>query len=197
MIREQFKTAVLIFLVLTVITGIIYPVSVTVIAQLLFKKQANGSIIYQDGKAAGSSLIGQQFDDPAYLWGRPSATSPEAYNSAASSGSNMGPSNPALLDAIKARMERLRAADPGNIKPIPVDLVTSSASGLDPHISLAGAYYQVSRIAKKRNVPEGAVEEVINHNTEGRFLGLIGEPVVNVLKVNLDLDSLNGELAEP
>ena len=190
MIREQFKTAVLIFLVLTVITGIIYPVSVTAIAQLLFKKQANGSIIFHEGKAVGSSLIGQQFDDPAYLWGRPSATSPAAYNSASSSGSNLGPSNAVLLDTIKARVEKLRAADPGNMKPIPVDLVTSSASGLDPHISLAGAYYQVSRIAKKRNIPEKTVEKIINHNTEGRFLGLIGEPTVNVLKVNLDLDSL-------
>ena len=189
MIKEQIKPAILIFLVLTVITGIIYPIFVTGISKALFPKEVGGSLIYRDGKAVGSSLIGQPFDDPKYLWGRISATSPAQYNASSSSGSNIGPSNPALIDEVKGRIKALQAADPGNKAPIPVDLVTSSASGLDPHISLAAAYYQVSRISNHRVIAESAVKDIIHKNTTGRFLGLIGEPVVNVLKVNLDLDS--------
>ena len=189
MIKEQIKPAILIFLVLTVITGIIYPIFVTGISKALFPKEVGGSLIYRDGKAVGSSLIGQPFDDPKYLWGRISATSPAQYNASSSSGSNIGPSNPALIDEVKGRIKALQAADPGNKAPIPVDLVTSSGSGLDPHISLAAAYYQVSRISKHRGIAESAVKDIIHKNTTGRFLGLIGEPVVNVLKVNLDLDS--------
>lgn len=188
MFREYIKPALLSFLVLTIITGIIYPLLITGIAQALFPKQANGSLIYQNGKVVGSSLIGQAFDDPRYLWGRISATSPQ-YNASSSSGSNIGPSNPALIDEINGRIKALKAADPDNTNPIPVDLVTSSASGLDPHISLAAAYYQVPRIAKGRGISENVLKDIIHKNTAERFLGLIGEPVVNVLKVNLDLDS--------
>ena len=190
MIKEQVKPAILIFLVLTVITGIIYPFFVTGISKALFPKEVGGSLIYRDGKAIGSSLIGQPFDDPKYLWGRISATSLAQYNaSSSSSGSNIGPSNPTLVDEVKGRIKALQTADPGNKAPIPVDLVTSSGSGLDPHISLAAAYYQVSRISKCRGITESAVKDIIHKNTAGRFLGLIGEPVVNVLEVNLDLDS--------
>jgi potassium-transporting ATPase KdpC subunit len=190
MIREQLKIALFMLILLTVITGLAYPCLITGLAQLLFPHQANGSLILHDGKAAGSLLIGQSFDEPQYLWGRLSATSPVPYNAASSSGSNIGPSNVSLSDAAKARIEALRSADPKNTAPIPVDLVTSSGSGLDPHISLAGAYYQVSRIAKRRGVSENAVKAIIYRNTKGRLLGFIGEPVANVLKVNLDLDSL-------
>ena len=189
MIKEQIKPAILIFLVLTVITGIVYPFFVTGISKALFPKEAGGSLIYREGKAVGSSLIGQPFDDPKYLWGRISATSPAQYNASSSSGSNIGPSNPALIDEVKGRIKALQAADPGNKAPIPVDLVTSSGSGLDPHISLAASYYQISRIAKRRGIAENVVKDIMRKNTTGRFLGLIGEPVVNVLKVNLDLDS--------
>ena len=175
-------------MILTIITGVIYPLFITGIAQLFFRRQANGSLIYRDGKIAGSSLIGQPFDDPKYLWGRISAASPQ-YNASASSGSNIGPSNPALIDEISARIKALKATDPDNTNPLPVDLVTSSASGLDPHISLAAAYYQVSRISRARGIPEDAVNGIIRRNINGRFLGLLGEPVVNVLKVNFDLDS--------
>ena len=189
MIKEQIKPAILIFLVLTVITGIIYPFFVTGISKALFPKEVGGSLIYRDGKAVGSSLIGQPFDDPKYLWGRISATSLAQYNASSSSGSNIGPSNPTPVDEVKGRIKALQTADPGNKAPIPVDLVTSSGSGLDPHISLAAAYYQVSRISQHRGIAESAVKDIIHKNTTGRFLGLIGEPVVNVLKVNLDLDS--------
>jgi potassium-transporting ATPase KdpC subunit len=189
MFREQLKITILIFLILTVLTGIIYPLLVTGIGQVLFNHQANGSLIYHEGKIVGSSLIGQPFDDPKYLWGRLSATSPVAYNPAASSGSNLGPSNPALLGQLKNRIQILRANEPDNKKLIPVDLVTASASGLDPHISLAGAYYQVKRIAITRGIPENTVKDIILRHKKERFLGLIGEPTVNVLLVNLDLDS--------
>ena len=188
MFKEYIKPALLSFLALTIIAGVIYPFFITVIAQTLLSNQANGSLIYRNGKVVGSSLIGQAFDDPKYLWGRISATSP-MYNAAASSGSNIGPSNPALIDEINGRIKALKAVDPDNANPIPVDLVTSSASGLDPHISLAAADYQVPRISKHRGITESVVKEVIQKNTTGRFLGLIGEPVVNVLKVNLDLDA--------
>ena len=188
MFREYIRPALLSFVILTIITGVIYPLFITGIAQALLPNQANGSLIYQNGKVIGSVLIGQQFDDPKYLWGRISATSPQ-YNASSSSGSNIGPSNPALIDEINGRIKALKAADSNNTNPIPVDLVTSSASGLDPHISLAAAYYQIPRIAKDRGITESALKKIIHNNTTGRFLGLIGEPVVNVLKVNLDLDS--------
>ncbi len=188
MIKEQVKPAILIFIILTVITGIVYPLFVTGVSKALFPKKAEGSLIYRDGKAVGSSLIGQPFDDPKYLWGRISATSPAQYNASSSSGSNIGPSNPALVDEIKGRIKALQAADPGNKAPIPVDLVTSSSSGLDPHISLAAADYQVPRIARLSGLPEETVRGIVKQHTYGRFLGLIGEPVVNVLEVNLALD---------
>lgn len=188
MFRQYIKPALFCFLILTIITGLIYPLFVTAIAQLLFPKQASGSLMYRNGKIVGSSLIGQAFDDPKYLWGRLSAASPK-YNASSSSGSNIGPSNPALIEKVNGRIKALKEFDPHNANPIPVDLVTSSASGLDPHISLAGAYYQVPRIAKKRGIPESVLREIIRKNTTGRWLGLLGEPVVNVLKVNLDLDS--------
>ena len=175
-------------MVLTIIAGVIYPLFITGIAQALLPSQANGSLIYQNGKVVGSYLVGQAFDDPGYLWGRISATSPQ-YNASSSSGSNIGPSNPALIDEVNGRIKALKAADPNNANPIPVDLVTSSASGLDPHISLAAAYYQIPRIAKGRGITESVLKNIIRNNTTGRFLGLIGEPVVNVLKVNLALDS--------
>jgi len=188
MFRQYIRPALLSFLALTIITGFIYPLLITGIVQALLPNQANGSPIYQNGKAVGSSLVGQAFDDPRYLWGRISATSPQ-YNASSSSGSNIGPSNPALIDEINGRIKALKSADPDNTNPIPVDLVTSSASGLDPHISLAASYYQVPRISRYRGITESAVKNIIRKNTSGRFLGLIGEPVVNVLKVNLDLDS--------
>ncbi len=188
MFREYIKPALLFFVVLTIITGIIYPLFITGIAQALLPNQANGSLVYQNGKIVGSSLIGRAFDDPKYLWGRISAASPQ-YNASSSSGSNIGPSNPALIDEISGRVKALRAADPENANPIPVDLVTSSASGLDPHISIAAAYYQVERIAKRRGLRRSIVKSIIDKNTQARLFGLLGEPVVNVLMVNLDLDS--------
>jgi K+-transporting ATPase ATPase C chain len=190
MIKEHLKPAFLLFVSLTLVTGVIYPLLVTGIAQTLFHNEANGSVIFQEGKPVGSDLIGQTFDDPKYLWGRPSATGP-SYNGAASSGSNYGPLNPGFLDSVKVRLQTLKDADPSNSLPIPVDLVTASGSGLDPHISLAAAYYQVSRIAKAREIEEETIKEIISKNTQKRFLGLLGEPVVNVLKVNLELDDLN------
>ncbi len=189
MIREHVKPAIVSFLLLTFITGILYPLSVTGIARVLFSERANGSLVYRDGKPIGSLLIGQHFDDPKYLWGRISSTSPVQFNAAASSGSNLGPSNSVLVDAAKARIEALKAADPDNTSPIPVDLVTSSASGLDPHISLAAAYYQIPRLARLRGLSQDTVKSIVREHSYNRFLGLLGEPVVNVLKVNLDLDS--------
>lgn len=188
MFREYLRPAILSLIILTILTGIIYPLFITGLAQALFPAQANGSLIYQNGKVVGSALIGQAFDDPKYLWGRISATTPQ-YNASNSSGSNIGPSNPALIDEINGRIKALKDIDPNNTNPIPVDLVTSSASGLDPHISLAAAYYQIPRISKKRTIPENIVKNIIDKNSSGRFLGLIGERCVNVLKVNLDLDS--------
>lgn len=190
MFKEQIKPAFLSLIVLTIITGIVYPFLVTGTSQIFFPKQANGSLIYREGRPVGSELIGQQFDDPKYFWGRLSATSPFAFNAASSSGSNLGPSNPALLDEIKVRIKALKAADPGNTIPVPVDLVTSSASGLDPHISLAAAYYQIARIAKVRGLSQDTVKAVVKEHTHGRLLGLIGEPVVNVLETNLALDTI-------
>lgn len=172
----------------TVITGIAYPVVVTVIAQLVFPHQANGSLIVKDGKNLGSSLIGQPFDDPRYFWGRPSATTPFPYNAGASTGSNQGPTNPDLVKAVQARVDALRAADPGNAAPVPVDLVTASASGLDPHVSPAAALYQVRRVAKTRGLAEDAVRSLVERHTEDRTFGALGEPRVNVLLLNLALD---------
>jgi K+-transporting ATPase ATPase C chain len=189
MFRQQLKTTILIFVILTVITGIIYPLVITGIAQVFFPHQANGSLVMRDGKIAGSSLIGQQFDDPKYLWGRISATSAVPYDASSSSGSNLGPTNPALTETVRSRIALLKSYDKDNTNPIPVDLVTASGSGLDPHISLAGAYYQIARIAKQRALSVDVVKDIIDRNTSQRFLGLLGEPVVNVLKVNLELDS--------
>ncbi len=188
MIKEQLKPAFISFVLLTLITGLVYPLVVTGIAQTFFRHQANGSLIKQEDKVVGSKLIGQTFDDPKYLWGRPSATGP-SYNGAASSGSNYGPNHPDFLKAVEERVKVLKESDPSNTKLVPVDLVTASGSGLDPHISLAGAYYQVARIARVRGMDEEKIRGIILQNTQGRFLGLLGEPVVNVLKVNLELDA--------
>ncbi len=188
MLLAQIRPAIVSFILLTVITGGLYPLLVTGIAQTLFHKQAEGSLIISgDGKIVGSTLIGQNFDDPKYFWGRISATSP-VYNASSSAGSNLGPLNPTLLDEVKGRITALKAIDPNNNDPIPVDLVTSSGSGLDPHISLAAAYYQLARVARVRGLTLDAVKGIVNQNTQGRFLGLLGEPVVNVLQVNLALD---------
>ena len=186
---KQIRIAILSTVLLTVFTGLLYPFAITGLAQMLFPKQANGSLIYKDGKAVGSSLIGQPFDDPKYFWGRLSATSPVPYNAASSSGSNLGPTNPALFKAIQDRVDALRKADPDNKQPIPVDLATASGSGLDPQISPAAAEYQTARVAKVRGMPEAAVRDLIQKHTQGRFLGLLGEPGVNVLELNLDLDA--------
>src|ERR1039458_4874717 len=175
MLLAQIRPAIVSFILLTAITGVLYPLLVTGIAQTVFHKQAEGSLITSsDGKILGSSLIGQNSDDPKYFWGRISATSP-AYNASASSGSNLGPSNPALLDEVKARISALKTADPNNNKPIPVDLVTSSGSGLDPHISLAAANYQLARVARVRRLTTDVVQQIVNQNIQGRFLGLLGE----------------------
>jgi len=189
---KQLRIAFISTLFLTVFTGLLYPYAITGLAQLLFPKQANGSLIYKDGKPIGSRLIGQPFDDPKYFWSRLSATSPVPYNAASSSGSNLGPTNPALFKAIQDRIDALHKADPDNKEPIPVDLATASGSGLDPHISPAAAQYQVKRIAKVRGMSESAVQSLIQKHTEGRFLGLLGEPAVNVLELNLDLDGVKG-----
>jgi K+-transporting ATPase ATPase C chain len=185
---KHLRIAVLSTLVLTALTGLLYPFAITGLAQLLFPRQANGSLIYKNGKAVGSSLIGQPFDAPKYFWSRPSATGPVPYNGAASSGSNLGPTNPALLKAVQDRVDALRKADPDNTQPIPVDLVTASGSGLDPHISPAAAAYQAGRVAQVRGLTLATVQELIRKHTHGRFLGLLGEPGVNVLELNLDLD---------
>jgi len=188
---KQLRPAVVSFLVLTLVTGFAYPLAVTGIAQIAMPEQANGSLIVKDGKPVGSELIGQAFSDPKYFWGRPSATGPMPYNAAASSGSNQGPLNPALTDAVKGRIQALREADPGNTAPVPVDLVTASASGLDPHISPAGAEYQVRRVARLRNLQPEEVRALVAQHTEGRQFGILGEPRVNVLRLNLALDALH------
>jgi K+-transporting ATPase ATPase C chain len=184
------RPALVLFVALSVVTGIAYPLAVTGIAKAVFPSQAAGSLIEKDGKTVGSALIGQNFSDPKNFWGRPSATSPMANNAANSSGSNLGPLNPALIDAVKGRIKALTDADPENKLSIPVDLVTASASGIDPHISVAGANYQARRVAAMRKLPRSKVQALIDQNTEGRLLGFIGEPRVNVLKLNLALASL-------
>ena len=185
---SQLRAAVLVFLALTVLTGVAYPLAVTVIAQVVFPHQANGSLIERGGKLVGSELIGQAFDDPRYFWGRPSATTP-AYNAAASTGSNLGPTNPAQLDAVKGRFEALQEAQPTDKRAIPVELVTASGSGLDPHISPAAAEYQVDRVAKARTLDPQAVRDLVVQHTEGRTFAVLGEPRVNVLELNLALDA--------
>lgn len=177
--------------VFTLLCGLLFPGAVTLVGQILFPHQANGSLIEVRGKKAGSELIGQPFDDPKYFWGRPSATSPFAYNAASSSGSNLGPTNPALIDSVRERVEVLRKADPEMADaPVPMDLVTASGSGLDPHISPAGAEYQVARVAKARGLDPAKLRDWVAQNTQGRWLGFIGDPGVNVLKLNLALDAL-------
>src|SRR5262245_58017905 len=185
---KDLRPALLLFIVLSAITGIVYPLLVTGVAQGLFPRQANGSLIENNGKAVGSELIGQGFAAPKYFWGRPSATSPYPYNASSSGGSNQGPTNPALTDAVTARVKALRDADPGNTAPVPADLVTASGSGLDPHISPAAAEYQVARVAKARGLDPRKVRALVAAATEGRQLGFLGEPRVNVLRLNLALD---------
>jgi potassium-transporting ATPase KdpC subunit len=175
---------------LILITGIVYPLAVTGIARVLFPRQAAGEILMRDGGAVGSALIGQSFQDPRHFWGRPSATTPQPYNGTGSTGSNLGPLNPALIEAVRARVAALRALDPQNTAPVPVDLVTTSASGLDPHISVAAADYQAARVARVRGIAPARVQALIAAHTERRLLGLIGEPRVNVLELNLALDAL-------
>ncbi|MCZ2498870.1 potassium-transporting ATPase subunit KdpC [Xylophilus sp. Kf1] len=184
------RPTLVLFTALTVLTGALYPLAVTGAAQLAFPDQAAGSLVQRGGKPVGSSLIGQSFSDPGHFWGRPSATSPMAYNAQASSGSNQGPLNPALSDAVKGRIEALRAADPGNTAPLPVDLVTASASGLDPDISVAAARYQAARVANARNLPVAAVNQLVDSSARTPVMGWFGEPRVNVLAINLALDSV-------
>ena len=187
-LRSQLRPAFILLVLLTVVTGVAYPLGFTALAQLLFPAQANGSLIVEQGRAVGSTLIGQPFEDPRYFWGRLSATSPAPYTASASSGSNLGPLSDALRDAVKGRVDALRAADPGNHAAIPVDLVTASGSGLDPDLSPASAEFQVARVAKARELPEARVRELVEQHSEGRTLGILGEPRVNVLELNLALD---------
>jgi potassium-transporting ATPase KdpC subunit len=189
-IRRTMRSTVVLLLALALLTGVAYPLLVTGVAQLLFPRQANGSLIAQDGRVAGSELIGQPFDDPRYFWGRPSATTPFPYNAANSAGSNLGPSNPSLAEAVRLRVAALRAANSDNTEPIPIDLVTASASGLDPNISVASALYQAPRVARERGMSEQNVEALIRRYTSGRQLGVLGEPRVNVLDLNLALDAV-------
>jgi K+-transporting ATPase ATPase C chain len=184
------RPALVVFLALSIVTGLIYPYATTGVSQALFPHEANGSMMEVNGHAVGSSLIGQPFSSPRYFWGRLSATAPMPYNASASGGSNLGPRNPALADAARARIEALRSADPGNTAPIPVDLVSASGSGLDPDISVAAANYQIERVARARNMSAADVAQRVRAHTRRPFLGLLGEPVVNVLALNLDLDDV-------
>jgi len=188
--KTLIRPAVTLFVLLSIIAGLIYPLLVTGIGQDAFPVQAAGSLIERDGKLIGSRLIGQNFADPKYFWGRPSATAPQPYNAAASGGSNLGPLSPALQDAVESRVKALRAADPGNTQPVPIDLVTASASGLDPHISPAAAEYQIVRVARARGLAPEAVRGLVAQHTEARQWGVFGEPRVNVLELNLALDAL-------
>lgn len=200
--RTQLRSAFLVFVSLTLVTGLAYPALVTVIAQAVFPRQANGSVIERDGRKVGSALIGQPFDAPKYFWGRPSATAPFPSNAAASTGSNLGPTNPALVGGadpekepglVRQRVQALRVVEPGNDKPIPVDLVTASASGLDPHISPAAAEYQVRRVATARGLEAETVRHLVGKHTEARTFGVLGEMRVNVLQLNLALDGAGGD----
>ena len=184
------RPALTLFVLLSALTGLAYPLAVTAVARFVFPHQAAGSLIERDGKVVGSSLIGQHFSAPRYFWGRLSATTPMPYNGAGSGGSNLGPLNPALVDAVKGRIDALRAADAGNRMPVPVDLVTASGSGLDPHISVAAARYQAARVARARGLPTEVVDAAIARHSEDRRFGLLGEARVNVLELNLDLDGL-------
>ena len=188
MVRKHIRPALVTMILFTVITGVIYPLAVTGISQLVFPGKANGSLLKREGRVLGSELIGQPFSDPKYFWGRLSATGPFAYNAGASTGSNYGPLNPALLDAVGQRIKALKSADPQNATPVPVDLVTASGSGLDPHISVAAAEYQIPRVARTRGISENAVHTMVESYTEGRQFGILGERRVNVLKLNLALD---------
>lgn len=188
LLKQSIRPAVVLFILLSIITGVVYPLATAALGKWLLPDQANGSLIEKDGKLVGSSLIGQNFTEPQYFWGRPSATGPYPNNAAASSGSNQGPLNPALAEVVKSRVNALKVADPDNRLPVPVDLITASASGLDPHISPAAAAYQASRVAKARGLSAVSVQSLINENTEGRQWGVFGEPRVNVLNLNLALD---------
>lgn len=192
---KELKPALLVFVALTVITGILYPALITAVGQLAFGRQANGSLVERGGKAVGSALLGQSFSSPGYFWGRPSATGPVANNGAVSSGSNQAATNPNLESAVRERIAALRAADPGNTRPVPVDLVTASGSGLDPHISPAAAEFQVGRIARARGLDESRIRALVANATEGRTFGLLGEPRVNVLQLNLALDAQGSTVA--
>lgn len=187
---SHFRAAASLLALFTLLTGLIYPLTITAVAQIFFPWQANGSLIEQDGILLGSALIGQPFDDLRYFWGRLSATGPVPYHAGASSGSNLGPLNPALQKIVQSRVDALHAADPGNTQPIPVDLATASGSGLDPHISIAAALYQVPRVARQRGLSEEQVRRLVDEHVESRSLGIFGEPRVNVLQLNLALDSL-------
>ncbi|MDQ0017274.1 K+-transporting ATPase ATPase C chain [Variovorax boronicumulans] len=189
------RPAIVLFALLSALTGLIYPMAVTGAAKAVFPKEAAGSLIVLDGTTVGSRLIGQNFSDPKHFWGRPSATAPQPYNASASGGANQGPLNPALTDAIKARVEALRTADPGNTAPVPVDLVTASASGLDPDISPAAAHYQAARVARVRGVPVEQINALIEKHTQGALWGLLGEARVNVLALNLALDASTSSAA--
>ena len=191
MFVRSIRSAVSLLVAMTILLGIAYPLLITAIAKLAFPRQAEGSLIHEGGKLIGSTLIGQSFSDPKYFWGRPSATSPQPYNGLASGGSNLGPLNPALLDAVKANAKALHDADPDNLQPIPVDLVTASGSGLDPEISIAAAQYQAARVARARHLAVERVEGLINAHQDGRLFGFIGERRVNVLTLNLALDRMN------
>jgi potassium-transporting ATPase KdpC subunit len=191
MYTRTIRPALSLLLVMTALTGIAYPLVITGIARVAFPQQAAGSLIMHEGKAVGSRLIGQNFSSPKYFWGRPSATAPQPYNGIGSTGSNLGPLNPALIDGVKAHARALRDADPDNTRPIPVELVTASASGLDPEISPAAARYQADRVARARGIPLGRMEALIATHVQGRLLGLFGEPRINVLELNLALDGLH------
>lgn len=189
LVSETLRPALALFVLLSVVTGLIYPFAVTGVAQVLFPRHANGSLIVRAGQTVGSALIGQQFTDPGHFWGRPSATAPQPYNALASGGSNLGPTNPVLVEAVKARVAALRAADPGNAAPVPVDLVTASGSGLDPDISLAAARYQAPRVARARGLPPAQITALIERQAQRPWLRVLGEPRVNVLALNLALDA--------
>jgi K+-transporting ATPase ATPase C chain len=189
-VRQMLRQNLVMFVLLSVLTGVLYPLLVTGIAAVSFPAQATGSLVRRDGHPAGSRLLGQAFSSPGYFWGRPSATSPQPYRGDSSAASNLAPTNPALADAIAARVAQLREADPGNTRPVPIDLVTASGSGLDPHISPAAAAFQLPRVARARGIPEGRVAELVRQHTEGRTFGVLGDPRVNVLELNLALDGL-------